>query len=97
MDTPAYYPVGFDTAKRPASSPAPVEKSQCACAAPTSAAPPPPSWTWTLAMVGAAVLGCSGVLLLALVFVLNTLSESRDMLRLLVQSQLGVVVSRDAA
>ena len=84
---------------RPARAPKPQAKEEAAeeAKACTCAAVKPPAataWTWTLSSLGLAVLGCGGVLFLLLLCMMSALSESRDMIRLLVQSQLGVSTRR---
>ena len=73
--------------------PQPAEAT-CACAAPAAPQPLAPAWTWTLSSLGVVVLCSSGALLALLVILLSAVNECRDMVRLLVQSQLGVVARR---
>ena len=83
-------------ASKPAQAEAPPahqdEAKSCSCAAVKP--PAVTAWTWTLSSLGLVVLGCSGLLLVLLVCLMSALSESRDMIRLLVQSQLGVNTRR---
>ena len=84
---------------RPARAPKPKAKEEpaqeakaCSC----SAVKPPAAtaWTWTLSSLGVVVLCSSGALLALLVILLGAVNECRDMVRLLVQSQLGVSTRR---
>ena len=71
------------------------EEEACACAAPSAAQKPAAElWTWTAATVGIAVLSCSAVIVALMAVTLSIVTESRDLAKLLVQAQLGVVAKR---